>query len=50
MRMRGFEAQGLQGQESQPEPKDIKKRCALRWLSVLPGYTTAPVSPPIEIR
>jgi hypothetical protein len=34
MRMRRFEAQGLQGQESQPEPKDIKKRSALRWLSL----------------
>jgi hypothetical protein len=50
MRMRGFEAQGLQGQESQSEPKDIKKKSALRGLSVLPGYTTTPVSPPIETR
>ncbi len=50
MKTRGFEAQGLQGQESQLEPKDIKKRCALRWLSVLPGYTTTLVSPPVEAR
>ncbi len=29
MKTRGFEAQGLQGQESQLEPKDIKtKMCA----------------------
>jgi hypothetical protein len=50
MRMRGFEARGLQGQESQPEPKDIKKKSALGRLSVLPGDTTTPVSPPIETR
>jgi hypothetical protein len=50
MRMRRFEAQGLQRQESQLEPKDIKKRSALLWLSVPPGYTTTPVSPPIETR
>jgi hypothetical protein len=30
MRMRGFEAQGLQGQESQPAQKDIESRSALR--------------------
>jgi hypothetical protein len=50
MRMYDFEAQGLQGQESQPAPKDIKNSPALRWLTVLPGYTTTPVSPPIETR
>jgi hypothetical protein len=50
---RGFAAswfRGLQGQESQPELKDTKKRSALRWLSVPPGYTTTLVSPPIETR
>ena len=49
-RMRRFVAQGLQGQEFQPEPNDRKNRSALRWLSVLAGYTTTPVSLPTEAR
>ncbi len=49
-RICGLVAQGLQGQESQPELKDIVKRFALRGLGVLPGYTPTLVSPPIETR
>jgi hypothetical protein len=47
---RRFEAQSLQGHESQPEPKALKNRPTPRYLSVLPGYTTAPVYPPVETR
>jgi hypothetical protein len=50
MRMRDFKAGGLQGQESQPAPKDTRNSSAQRWLSVLPGDTTTYVSLPIETR